>query len=203
MKISYSNLTDAMKNIAKELKENEDYISTLDQTIGDGDHGFNMVRGFTEVSNIHFEQVDLSTYLTLVGRSLMSKVGGASGPLYGMAFMNSANALKGHETFTFSEFKILVSSFTKSLEMLGKVTLNEKTMYDVWKPLETYLESKETLDASEFDAIINYVYSLVENTKDLVATKGRASYLKERSSGTIDPGSYSSYIIIKNLIKGL
>ncbi|MGZ9763229.1 dihydroxyacetone kinase subunit DhaL [Mycoplasma sp. 5912] len=203
MEVKYQNLVDAMHQINIDLQDNQDYLSSLDQAIGDGDHGFNMVRGFVKVAEIRPNNLDLSGYLNQVGRTLMSVVGGASGPLYGMAFLQSGNALKGSEKFDFVEFKTLIETFAASLEKLGRASLNEKTMYDVWKPLASYLENKNNLQQEEKDNLTEFVKSLSDKTKQMQANKGRASYLKERSIGTVDPGSYSSYLILKNLIKVL
>ncbi|MGZ9762566.1 dihydroxyacetone kinase subunit DhaL [Mycoplasma sp. 394] len=203
MEVKYQNLVDAMHQINIDLQDNQDYLSSLDQAIGDGDHGFNMVRGFVKVAEIRPNNLDLSGYLNQVGRTLMSVVGGASGPLYGMAFLQSGNTLRGSEKFDFVEFKTLIKTFAASLEKLGRVILNEKTMYDVWKPLASYLENKNNLQQKEKDNLIEFVKSLSDKTKEMQANKGRASYLKERSIGTVDPGSYSSYLILKNLIKVL
>ncbi|MGZ9756578.1 dihydroxyacetone kinase subunit DhaL [Mycoplasma sp. 4423] len=203
MEVKYQNLVDAMHQINIDLQDNQDYLSSLDQAIGDGDHGFNMVRGFVKVAEIRPNNLDLSGYLNQVGRTLMSVVGGASGPLYGMAFLQSGNTLRGSEKFDFVEFKTLIKTFAASLEKLGRVILNEKTMYDVWKPLASYLENKNNLQQKEKDNLTEFVKSLSDKTKQMQANKGRASYLKERSIGTVDPGSYSSYLILKNLIKVL
>ncbi|TDV24388.1 dihydroxyacetone kinase DhaL subunit [Mycoplasmopsis mustelae] len=198
MEVKFKNFVLGIQNLTKDLKQNEDFLSTLDQNIGDGDHGVNMVRGFVEVEKIAWENQNLNDYLNLIGRTLLAKIGGASGPLYGMSFINTANNLKEHSEFMFNEFKILVDSFCKTLETLGRVQLKEKTMYDVWKPLQLRLQNSDSLDKS---SLINFVLECANSTKNLLATKGRASYLKERSIGTIDPGSYSSYLILKNLIE--
>ncbi|EIE41049.1 dihydroxyacetone kinase subunit DhaL [Mycoplasmopsis canis UF31] len=203
MKINVNKAHDIVKNIYEELKINEDYISSLDQAIGDGDHGFNIVRGFAAVSEINTDNLTLESFFSQIGRTLMAKVGGASGPLYGMAFMKGSSAFKGEEFITFDGLKNFVSNFAGSLEMLGKVTLGEKTMYDVWKPLSEKLNPLSEMSESTKKELINYIDELVKKTENMVATKGRASYLKERSLGTIDPGSFTSSVILKHLIKEL
>ncbi|UWD34551.1 dihydroxyacetone kinase subunit DhaL [Mesomycoplasma molare] len=196
-------LKKVFQTIYNELEEKKDFLSLLDQNIGDGDHGVNIVRGFKEVIQSITTEVDLSSFLSIVGRTLMSKVGGASGPLYGMAFINAANNLKNKTELGLEEFKILVKSFSASLEMLGKVKIGEKTMYDVWKPLSEKLDSINEINEKNKLELIDFVNNSALATKDLIATKGRASYLKERSKGTIDPGSASSNIILANIIKEL
>ncbi|WGI36989.1 dihydroxyacetone kinase subunit DhaL [Mesomycoplasma lagogenitalium] len=206
MKITISELETIFQNIKKDLEKDEDYISQLDQQIGDGDHGFNIVRGFTEVLNINSNNLSISEYLMLVGRTLMAKVGGASGPLYGMSFINASTNLKNVTEFSFNELKILINSFVSTLQMLGKVNENEKTMFDVWKPLADFVNQFSLTEQNSLklkEQLLEKIAILVEKTKDMQATKGRASYLKERSLGTIDPGSYSSKIILENIIKVL
>ncbi|MCU9938579.1 dihydroxyacetone kinase subunit DhaL [Mycoplasmopsis felis] len=203
MKIEYQKFIDAIKEISKEINENQDWLSELDQSVGDGDHGVNMSRGFNEVAKLDHTNLSLSNYISLIGRTLMSKVYGASYPLYGMCFMNTANNIKESQSFTLKELKILVQNFVNTLTMLGKVKENEKTMFDVWKPLNDYLVNINEINLDIKNNLINFIFDCAQKTKDMIATKGRASYLKERSTGTIDPGSYSSYIILKNIINNL
>ncbi|UWV84845.1 DAK2 domain-containing protein [Mycoplasmopsis felis] len=117
--------------------------------------------------------------------------------------MNTANNIKESQSFTLKELKILVQNFVNTLTMLGKVKENEKTMFDVWKPLNDYLVNINEINLDIKNNLINFIFDCAQKTKDMIATKGRASYLKERSTGTIDPGSYSSYIILKNIINNL
>lgn len=166
------------------------YLSELDTPIGDGDHGGNMARGMAAV----IEQLDGNDFASpdavfkVVSMQLISKVGGASGPLYGSAFMGLAKALKNDASF--------LDSLQEGLAMIqkrGKANLGEKTMVDVWVPA---LEDLKTGDLSQ-----ERVDYLVEATKALKATKGRASYLGERSVGHIDPGAYSSGLLFKALLE--
>lgn len=166
------------------------YLSELDTPIGDGDHGGNMARGMAAV----IEQLDGNDFASsdavfkVVSMQLISKVGGASGPLYGSAFMGLAKALKNGASF--------LDSLQEGLAMIqkrGKANLGEKTMVDVWVPA---LEDLKTGDLSQ-----ERVDYLVEATKALKATKGRASYLGERSVGHIDPGAYSSGLLFKALLE--
>ncbi|WP_051521828.1 dihydroxyacetone kinase subunit DhaL [Mycoplasma leonicaptivi] len=203
MKIEYQNLVNAILQTNKDIKDNEERLSELDQSIGDGDHGFNMVRGYNEVSLINPENLTLSVYLSKVGTALMSKVGGASGPLYGMCFMNTANKLKNTNIFDLAELKILVETFVLTLKMLGKCEEKQKTMFDVWSPLNAYLSKISEVNDQVKKQLIDFIFECVENTKDMIATRGRASYLKERSSGSIDPGSFSSFLLLRNLISVL
>ena len=179
-----------MRLFNDKVQEQKAYLSELDTPIGDGDHGGNMARGMAAV----IEQLDGNGFASsaavfkVVSMQLISKVGGASGPLYGSAFMGLAKALKNDASF--------LDSLQEGLAMIqkrGKANLGEKTMVDVWVPA---LEDLKTGDLSQ-----ERVDYLVEATKALKATKGRASYLGERSVGHIDPGAYSSGLLFKALLE--
>ncbi|MGT2809178.1 dihydroxyacetone kinase subunit L [Streptococcus iniae] len=168
---------------------NKDYLSELDTPIGDGDHGGNMARGMAAVmAGIEGKEFsDSSEILKIVAMQLLSKVGGASGPLYGSAFMGMAKADVDASPAQ------LLSAGLDMIKKRGKAVLGEKTMVDVWEPMIAKLE--------EGDVTSDDVMSLALATKDIVATKGRASYVGERSVGHIDPGSYSSALLFLAMIE--
>ncbi len=179
-----------MRLFNDKIQENKAYLSDLDTPIGDGDHGGNMARGMDSV----MENLDGKDFASadevfkVVSMQLISKVGGASGPLYGSAFMGLTKALKAGEDLT--------KGLQDGLEMIqkrGKAEVGEKTMVDVWTPVLGAI--------SEGQLTEELVDKAVEATKDLKATKGRASYVGERSVGHIDPGSYSSGLLFKALIE--
>ncbi|TWS95307.1 dihydroxyacetone kinase subunit DhaL [Streptococcus sp. sy018] len=178
-----------MTHFNEKIQENKDYLSELDTPIGDGDHGGNMARGMAAVMETLDQKVFASTgeVFKTVGMQLLSKVGGASGPLYGSAFIGMSKA---------SDEENVVKLLESGLEMIvkrGKASLGEKTMIDVWQP---------TIEALKMgDLSVEKVYAYAEQTKELVATKGRASYLGERSVGHLDPGSYSSALLFDSLLE--
>lgn len=178
-----------MSLFTNSIQENKAYLSDLDTPIGDGDHGMNMARGTKAVMEA-LEDKNPGTVqdiLKLVGMSLVSKVGGASGPLYGSAFIGMAkNAEKD------SLIEILESGF-EAIKKRGKSDINEKTMLDVWSPVIKALKD-ETLTDESIDGFAN-------NTKNMKATKGRASYLGDRSIGHIDPGAMSSAYLFKTMLE--
>ena len=174
----------------EKIQAKKDYLSELDTPIGDGDHGGNMARGMaavlTELEGKEFS--DASQVFKLVSMQLLSKVGGASGPLYGSAFMGLAKA--DSSVLSQADF------FQAGLDMIckrGKATVGEKTMVDVWTPV--------IADLRDDNLTKNKIWTYVEATKDLQATKGRASYVGERSRGHIDPGSYSSGLLFEALLE--
>jgi dihydroxyacetone kinase-like protein len=178
-----------MELFNEKIQEEKDYLSELDTPIGDGDHGGNMSRGMAAV----MEELSSKNYETLadvfktVGMQLLSKVGGASGPLYGSAFVGISKGIENDD---------LAAALQAGLDMIvkrGKATVGEKTMVDVWSPVIEDLK-KDDLTAEKID-------QYVKATEELLATKGRASYVGERSLGHIDPGSFSSGLLFKAMIE--
>ncbi|MFG6120981.1 dihydroxyacetone kinase subunit DhaL [Thalassobacillus sp. B23F22_16] len=195
----------ALKWIMKsneKIQNNKDYLSELDQAIGDGDHGINMARGFDEV----VKKIDGNDYAQVsdvlkdVAMTLMSKVGGASGPLFGTAFLKMSMAVKGEEAVTYDTFVTALEDAVAGIKQRGKAEEGEKTMIDVWSPVAERMKDADDFAAS---VIRDNAKSSMEATKDIVATKGRAAYLKERSKGHLDPGSVSSYYIFEALAESL
>ncbi|HEO5501865.1 TPA: dihydroxyacetone kinase subunit L [Streptococcus agalactiae] len=179
-----------MHTFNQKIQSNKDYLSELDTPIGDGDHGGNMARGTTAV----IENLDNNEFSSAadvfktVSMQLLSKVGGASGPLYGSAFMGITKAEQSESTIS--------EALGAGLEMIqkrGKAELNEKTMVDVWHGVIEAIEKNELTE--------DRIDSLVDATKGMKATKGRASYVGERSLGHIDPGSFSSGLLFKALLE--
>jgi dihydroxyacetone kinase-like protein len=169
---------------------NKQYLSDLDIPIGDGDHGANMARGTSEMMTAISEKnpETVTDTLKLSAMTLISKVGGASGPLYGSAFMGMTKASMKSEDIV----EILEAGLA-DIQKRGKAEVGEKTMVDVWAPTIEALKNNELT--------IEKVQSFAENTKDIKATKGRASYLGERSIGHIDTGSMSSSYLFEAMIE--
>ncbi|HLS60970.1 MAG TPA: dihydroxyacetone kinase subunit DhaL [Virgibacillus sp.] len=181
------------------LQANKAYLTDLDQAIGDGDHGINMARGFNEVINKindTDEYASVSDVVKDVAMTVISKVGGAAGPLYGTAFLKMSVALKGEEVVNQQVFAKALSAGFEGIKQRGKVEVGEKTLLDVWYPVTELFRKESDVDA---DALIEVAESAMNKTKEILATKGRAAYLKERSIGHIDPGSASSYYLFLSL----
>ena len=179
-----------MQLFNEKIQSQKDYLSDLDTPIGDGDHGANMARGMAAaVENLAAKDfASAAEVFQAVSMQLISKVGGASGPLYGSAFMGMAKAEK--------DGKDLLEVIQAGLDMIqkrGKAVPGEKTMVDVWSGIPVSLQSG--------DLTREKIGSLVEATKDLKATKGRASYVGERSIGHIDPGWASSGLLFEALLE--
>lgn len=174
------------------IADHKDYLSELDQAIGDGDHGTNMARGAAAMKEAlngkAFKTVQ--EVLKTAAMSLLSKIGGASGPLYGSAFIGMAKIAAGDET----DPAELVRAGASSIQHRGKAKPGDKTMVDVWLPVAEALKSgKLTVDT---------INQAVQSTKPMKAKKGRASYLGDRSIGHLDPGSVSSGYLFETMLEG-
>ncbi|WP_019768866.1 dihydroxyacetone kinase subunit DhaL [Streptococcus sobrinus] len=179
-----------MTSFNDKIQENKDYLSELDTPIGDGDHGSNMARGMAAVMEAldQSEPATTADLFKLVSMQLLSKVGGASGPLYGSAFMGMTKAEQAGV-----DLPGLIEAGLEMIQKRGKATTNEKTMVDVWAGVLDALKENK-LNAAVID-------QLVQASKDMKAIKGRASYVGERSIGHIDPGSSSSGLLFKALLE--
>ncbi|MDT2828603.1 MAG: dihydroxyacetone kinase subunit DhaL [Enterococcus viikkiensis] len=195
MKVTTNDIQAWLQDFAAAIEKNKDYLSELDTPIGDGDHGNNMHRGMTEylVVSKGNEPNSIANSFKVLAMALISKVGGASGPLYGSAFMNMSKAAKDLPEITTTEqlITILTAGFD-GIKNRGKAELGDKTMLDVWGPSLTLLK-EDRFSSQEIE-------QLKEQTKDLQAKKGRASYLGERSIGHIDPGAASSALLFQTLL---
>lgn len=187
-----------MKRINEKVHTNKEYLTSLDQPIGDGDHGINMARGFQEVSNkiTMQEYENVADLLKDVAMTLMSKVGGASGPLFGTAFLKMSVAAKGSDTLNHDDFVKMLEEAVNGVKQRGKATEDEKTLIDVWSPMVEYFKR---VNRFQPDEIATEAKKAMENTKDIMATKGRAAYFKEKSIGHIDPGAATSFYIFEAL----
>jgi len=191
-----------LQSIIKKIESEKDFLTELDNAIGDGDHGINLSRGFQKVAEKlpEWEGQDIGAIFKGVGTQLVSTVGGASGPLYGTAFMKAGNACKGKMEISGEEFAIALEAAIGGIKMRGKSTEGEKTMLDALCPAHKALtealaggkDLKEALAAA-----VEAAAKGVEYTKTIIATKGRASYLGERSIGHQDPGATSSLYILQ------
>ncbi|MBO0454717.1 MULTISPECIES: dihydroxyacetone kinase subunit DhaL [Enterococcus] len=195
MRVTVKEIQAWLSDFGKSIEENKDYLSELDTPIGDGDHGNNMNRGMSEYRSA-FEAKQPSTIsdtFKVLSMALISKVGGASGPLYGSAFMSLTKATKDITEIT-SEKQLgeLLEAGLIGIQSRGKATPGDKTMVDVWYPVVQELKkaalSKDSIKAAE------------QHTSELQAKKGRASYLGERSIGHVDPGAASSALLFQDLL---
>ncbi|MCB5950828.1 dihydroxyacetone kinase subunit L [Enterococcus sp. BWT-B8] len=193
---------DSLVKMAELTEANRDYWTKLDSDIGDGDHGINLSIGFREVSAKLAEKLaespDTATFLKKSGMILLSKVGGASGPLYGSFFIKMGKDHIGKETVTFPEFADMIKNGVEAIQFRGKAELGDKTMLDALLPGIDYLQAhKEDTDhLAVMEKMIEIMREGAESTIPLIAKKGRAMRLGERAIGHKDPGSESSWMLM-------
>lgn len=168
----------------------EESLTQLDRAIGDGDHGVNMLRGFRALPD-NLDDSSVSTILKSTGMTLMSHIGGASGPLYGFSFVKMAQ-VAGDE-ITPDNLSEVLQAFSDAIAQRGKVELNEKTMFDVIERARLEVANGESITFEKLQAF-------ADDTKEMIATKGRAAYFKEASKGHVDPGAQSSVYVLNALI---
>ena len=188
--MNVSELKERLLNLVDVFEEKESLLTELDRAIGDCDHGVNMLRGFKALAD-QLDDSSVSALLKSTGMTLMSNIGGASGPLYGFSFVKMSQVV-GDEIDK-ENLKTLLNTFSEAVAQRWKVELNEKTMYDVIERTNKAINNGETLSFEDLQ-------SLAEATKDIEATKGRAAYFKEASKGHVDPGAQSSVYILNALI---
>ncbi len=181
-----------------------DYLTQLDADIGDADHGLNMNRGFVRVAEKvpTMEKQSIGTILKTTGMTLMSSVGGASGPLYGTFFIRAAGVIDAKDSLAGEDLLALMRAGVEGVVARGKAELGDKTMCDVWIPVVEACEKglAEGLDVPALlDLSVKTAEEGVHATIALQARKGRASYLGERSIGHQDPGATSSMMMLKEL----
>lgn len=200
MTISRDAVLDWIKAFAAVVATQKDYLTQLDSAIGDADHGANMHRGMQAALDKlpGVADKDIGTILKTVGMTLVSTVGGAGGPLYGTLFMQMGTAAAGKMELTLADWTAALEAGVNGVVMRGKANLGDKTMVDALTPALAALKaasgeslaqalrrSEQAADKGKLDTI------------PLVAKKGRASYLGERSAGHQDPGATSSHLLLK------
>lgn len=193
-----------IEGMAKKIEAEKEYLTELDNEIGDGDHGINLARGFEAVEKKlpSLAGGDIGALLKGVGMQLVSTVGGASGPLYGTAFMKAGMACKGLTEIDGPAFVKAMEAAVDGIKMRGKATEGEKTMLDALCPALKVMQDDIAAGKSLKEALQDAAQAAekgVEYTKTIIATKGRASYLGERSLGHQDPGATSSLYLLQVL----
>ena len=186
---------------AADIAEQRDYLVDLDRAIGDGDHGENMDRGFKAAVEAlgQAQPASVAEVLKTVAKTLMSTVGGAAGPLYGTAFLRASKAA-GDGELDGAGVAALIAGALDGIQARGKATTGEKTMVDAWTPaLEAARAAAEA--GSDPVAVLEAAATAAEAgaaaTEPMRATKGRASYLGERSIGHLDPGAVSTSLLLR------
>jgi dihydroxyacetone kinase-like protein len=191
-----------VRNYAAAVVEQKQYLTQLDSAIGDADHGINMDRGMTAaVAKLDAAApADVGALLKTVGMTLVSTVGGAGGPLYGTLFMQMGAATAGKSELEAADWQAALRAGIQGVQMRGKAEPGDKTMLDALLPGEEAFAAAQADGASFSEALRRSADAAEEGmraTIPLVARKGRASYLGERSAGHQDPGATSSHLLLK------
>jgi len=188
---------------ANVIAENRVELITLDRAIGDGDHGENLDRGYSAVVKKIADLPEDATpadALKLVATTLISTVGGASGPLFGTAYLKAAGAVAGKSELDGAAIVDLLTAARDGIVLRGKAEVGDKTMVDAWTPAVDAAAAALADGKTEVDilrAAADAAEAGAESTDPLVARKGRASYLGERAIGHRDPGSVSSALLLR------
>jgi dihydroxyacetone kinase-like protein len=188
---------------AEAINSHRTELTTLDRSIGDGDHGENMERGFSAVlaklPDVAGDAVPADV-LKLVATTLISTVGGASGPLFGTAYLKGGAAVSGTDELDGAALVALLTAARDGIVLRGKAEVGDKTMIDAWTPAVDAAAAAQAAGSSEREilrAAADAAQSGAESTDALVARKGRASYLGERAIGHRDPGAVSSVLLLR------
>jgi dihydroxyacetone kinase-like protein len=187
---------------ADRLHERRDELTQLDSAIGDADHGINMDRGFTAVRGrlAELESSDLGATARTVGMTLISTVGGASGPLYGTFFLRLGAAMGDRFELDARELGVALRAGLEGVVQRGKAEADDKTMVDAMAPaLDAYDATVGDGQRQALEAAATAAAAGRDRVTPLVARKGRASYLGERSSNHQDPGATSTTILFESL----
>ena len=202
MSITRDDTLNWVKAVAGVISENSKYLTELDAAIGDADHGANMDRGFKAVMNKmpEISDKDIGTIFKTIGMTLISTVGGAGGPLYGTFFLQVGMKTAVKRELSLTDWTEALEAALNGVVMRGKAELGDKTMVDALTPAVAVL--KQSIPDSQpinkaLERSAEAARKGMEGTIPLVARKGRASYLGERSAGHQDPGATSSFLILK------
>jgi dihydroxyacetone kinase-like protein len=201
--VPYAQVLGWVEAFSSTVAENKEYLTRLDSAIGDADHGINMDRGMKAVSAKldGFEGDDIGALLKTVGMTLVSTVGGAGGPLYGTLFLQMGMATAGKSELEPEDWAAALDAAVKGVQMRGKAEPGDKTMVDALIPARDAFSAAVAEGGAFFEEALRKSAQAAEEgmlaTIPLVAKKGRASYLGERSAGHQDPGATSSQLLVK------
>ncbi|MFZ1872217.1 MAG: dihydroxyacetone kinase subunit DhaL [Chania sp.] len=204
MTLSKQQVVGWLLRCAEVFTRERDFLTQLDTDIGDGDHGLNMSRGFNKVVEKlpSVADQDIGSILKYTGMTLLSSVGGASGPLFGTFFIRAAQAANGRQSLDLAELQQMIQQGVEGVVLRGKAVPGDKTLCDVWWPVvdsfgQSVQQQRGITQALQQAAAC--AEQAVQATIPMQARKGRASYLGERSIGHQDPGATSVMLMIKAL----
>jgi len=205
--ISLRNAAPVTIEIAQAIIDARDHLSEIDGATGDGDHGVNMAKGFRLViERLSGKDVDLREGFATIGDTLLSDIGGSMGPLYGSFFTEMSDALDGKQTIDPQLLGVMLAAGEAAIVDLGEAKVGDKTLIDVLTPSRIAVEATAR-DGGDLRATLSALREAaaagLESTRDLVARRGRAARLGERSRGVLDAGAASCELILRTLADGL
>lgn len=205
--ISLRDAAPVVIEISQAIIDARDHLSEIDGATGDGDHGVNMAKGFRLViERLGGRDADLREGLATIGDTLLSDIGGSMGPLYGSFFTEMADALEGTQAIDPAILAAMLAAGEAAIADLGEAKVGDKTLIDVLTPstvaVQTMARNGSYLSAT-LSALREASASGLESTRDLVARRGRAARLGERSRGVLDAGAASCELILRTLADGL
>ena len=194
--------------VVETIEKNAEEVTALDQAIGDGDHVINLQRGLDALDQqtADLAQLEWTQALQKIGMTLLSTMGGASGSLFGTLFISMSKAVGDNAKLDQQEFSEVFTQGVEAVKKRGKAEAGEKTMLDVLIPVAENMRqsAKDSIGFSEsLENIRQTAEKGMESTRDMLATKGRASYLEEKSIGHIDAGARTSQLMICAIVEVL
>jgi dihydroxyacetone kinase-like protein len=207
MKFTPALLPRMIEAVADVIEKNAVEVAALDQAIGDGDHVVNLQRGIQALMAQRGEisQLDWGAAWQKIGMTLMSTIGGAAGSLYGTLFIAMSKAAREH-AMDAQGFAGIFSQGVEAVKQRGRADAGEKTLLDVYIPVAAYLQ-KAAVDATALPEVLKTLSEVavagMESTRDMIATKGRASFLEERSRGHIDAGAKTAQLMVCAIVDAL
>jgi len=191
-------------DVSASLEAERDRLSELDGAIGDGDHGTTMALGFqavrSELSKLNLDEADISTVLNTAATAFINAVGASTGPLYATGFRRAAQATAGRNDLDPATCAIIIEAIGVGIRERGHGQRGDKTMLDAWLPAAEAAQTavNENQSVGEFwNKIVSAATAGANSTRSMIAAKGRAAHLRERSLGHIDPGAASTVLILQ------
>ena len=200
-------LTDAefvVRSLTQTVIDNESYFGELDAVVGDGDFGYSLARGFEVVAENwdDYDRTDAGVFLTKIAMAISGRMGGTSGPIWGTAMLRMGSSLKGKEEFTATDVVAGLRAAVAGIQARGKAELGEKTLLDALVPAIDTLEQQIAAGVSSAEAVAMMAAAArkaADDTAQLQARRGRASYTGERSIGSVDAGAMAVAVILERL----
>ncbi|MBA3264809.1 MAG: dihydroxyacetone kinase subunit L [Nocardioidaceae bacterium] len=193
-----------VRTIAETAVENEKYFGDLDAVVGDGDFGYSLARGFEKVLEgwDDLDRTDVGTFLKRTGMIITSRIGGTSGPIWGTAFLRAGMSAGTTQELSADQVVQMLRAATEGIKARGQSDVGDKTLLDALVPMTDRIEQEAKSDADAeqiLAAAAETARRAAEETSDMVAKRGRASYTGERSKGSVDAGAMAVAVLTERI----